>query len=165
MEMNFYILFIAAIVPMLMGFVWYGPLFGNAWMNEMGFTKESLEGQNMIKIFVLSYIFSLLVAFFLQFIVIHQMGLFQTLINEPGFGEETGEAFTYFQDFVAKYGDRFRSFQHGAIHGIMSGMFFVLPILSIIAMFEKKSFKYVAINAGYWIVTLALMGGIICQWL
>jgi hypothetical protein len=32
-------------------------------------------------------------------------------------------------------------------------------------MFEKKSVKYVAINAGYWIVTLAIMGGIICQWL
>ena len=165
MEMNFYILFIAAIVPMFVGFVWYGPIFGNAWMKEMGFTKESLEGQNMVKILILSYIFSLLIAFFMQFIVIHQMGVFQTLINEPGFNEQTGEAFTYFQDFVAKYGDRFRTFQHGAIHGVMSGMFFVLPVLSIIALFEKKSFKYVAINAGYWIVTLALMGGIICQWL
>lgn len=165
MEMNFYILFIAAIVPMIIGFVWYGPLFGNAWMSEMGFTKESLEGQNMVKILVLSYIFSLLLTFFLQFIVIHQMGLFQTLINEPGFKEETGEAFTYFQNFVGTYGDRFRSFQHGAIHGVMSGMFFVLPVLSIIAMFEKKSFKYVTINAGYWIVTLAIMGGMICQWL
>lgn len=150
---------------MIIGFVWYGPLFGNAWMSEMGFTKESLEGQNMLKILVLSYIFSLLLTFFLQFIVIHQMGLFQTLINEPGFKEETGEAFTYFQNFVGTYGDRFRSFQHGAIHGVMSGMFFVLPVLSIIAMFEKKSFKYVTINAGYWIVTLAIMGGMICQWL
>ena len=165
MEMNFYILFIAAIIPMIIGFVWYGPLFGNAWMKEMGFTKESLEGQNMAKIFILSYIFSLLVAFFLQFIVIHQMGVFQTLVNEPGFNEQTGEAFTYFQDFVGKYGDRFRNFQHGVIHGVMSGLFFVLPVLSIIALFEKKSFKYVAINAGYWIVTLAIMGGVICQWL
>ena len=39
-----------------------------------------------------------------------------------------------------------------------------MPILGIQAMFEKKSFKYVAINAGYWIVTLAIMGGIICEW-
>ena len=69
MEMNLYILFIAAIVPMFIGFVWYGPIFGNAWMKEMGFTKESLEGQNMIKILLLSYIFSLLIAFFMQFIV------------------------------------------------------------------------------------------------
>lgn len=165
MEMNFYIFFLAALVPMVIGFVWYGPLFGKAWMSQMGFTEESLEGTNMAKVFILSYIFSLLLAFFLQFIVIHQMGVFQTLINEPGFNEETGTAFAYFQDFIATYGDRFRTFQHGVIHGVMSGLFFVLPILSIIAMFERKSFKYIAINAGYWIVTLAIMGGIICQWL
>jgi hypothetical protein len=165
MEMNFYIFFIAAVIPLLMGFIWYGPLFGNAWMKEMNFTKESLEGQNMIKVFVLSYIFSLLIAFFLQFIVIHQMGTFQTLVNEPGFNEQTGAAFTYFQDFVTTYGTRFRSFKHGVIHGVSAGLFFVLPILSIIAMFEKKSFKYVAINAGYWVLTLAIMGGIICEWL
>ena len=165
MEINIYIIFIAAIIPMLIGFVWYGPLFGNAWMKELNFTKESLEGANMLKIFILSYIFSVLVAFFLQFIVIHQMGVYQTLINEPGFNEQTGEAFTYFQDFVANYGNRFRNFQHGLIHGVMSGLFFVLPVISIIAMFERKSFKYIAINAGYWIITLALMGGVICQWL
>jgi len=44
MEMNFNLLFMAALVPMIIGFVWYGPLFGNAWMKEMGFTKESLTG-------------------------------------------------------------------------------------------------------------------------
>jgi hypothetical protein len=164
MEMNFLILFVAALVPMVIGFVWYGPLFGNAWMQEMNFTKESLAGQNMIKVFVLSYIFSLLVAFFLTFIVIHQMGVMQVLQGEIGFAEETGEAFTFFQNFLGTYGDRFRTFGHGALHGVMSGFIFVLPILSIIAMFERKSVKYIAINSGYWIITLAIMGGIICQW-
>ena len=43
MEMNFYIFFVAAIIPLVIGFFWYGPLFGNAWMKEMGFTKESLQ--------------------------------------------------------------------------------------------------------------------------
>ena len=37
MEMNFNVLFLAALVPMIIGFFWYGPLFGNAWMKEMGF--------------------------------------------------------------------------------------------------------------------------------
>ena len=164
MEMNVIILFIAAIVPMIIGFVWYGPLLGNAWMKEMNFTKESLAGQNMIKVFILSYIFSLLVAFFLQFIVIHQGGVFSTLL-ESGSTELQGDVLVYFEDFMAKYGDNYRTFKHGALHGVMSGLFFVLPILAIIAMFERKSAKYVAINAGYWVVTLAIMGGVICQWL
>lgn len=164
MEMNFLIFFIAALVPLVMGFVWYGPLFGNAWMKEMGFTKESMEGKNMTLTFILCYVFSFFIAFFLLFLVVHQMGVMQTLQGEPGFAEQTGEGFTVFQNFMSTYGDRFRTFGHGALHGVLSGFIFVLPILSIIAMFERKSVKYVAINTGYWIVTLAIMGGIICQW-
>jgi hypothetical protein len=93
------------------------------------------------------------------------MGIFQTLLNEPGVAEKTGETYAYIQDFMTNYGDRFRTFQHGALHGALLGFLTILPVISIIAMFERKSFKYVAINAGYWIVTLALMGGVICQWL
>ena len=85
------------------------------------------------------------------------------LINEPGFNEGTGEAFIYFQNFMATYGDRFRTFGHGALHGTMIGLFVVLPVMGTNALFERKSLKYVAINVGYWIVTLAIMGGILCQ--
>jgi len=46
----------------------------------------------------------------------------------------------------------------------MAGILFALPILATNAMFERKSFKYIAINAGYWIITIGLMGGVISQW-
>ncbi|PQJ77149.1 DUF1761 domain-containing protein [Polaribacter glomeratus] len=163
MEMNFYIFFLAALVPLVIGFVWYGPLFGNAWMKELGFTKESLAGQNRVLTLTLSYVFSLFIAMFLLPATIHQMGVYSSLAGEPGFAESTGEAFTYFQDFLLNYGDRFRTFKHGALHGILSGLFLALPVIAIIAMFERKSLKYIAINAGYWIVTLAIMGGLVCQ--
>lgn len=163
MEINFYIFFLAALVPLVTGFIWYGPLFGNTWMKEMGFTKESLADKNMALTFILSYVFSFLVAFFLQFIVIHQGGVFSTLL-ESGSTELQGETLAYFEDFMAKYGTNYRTFKHGVLHGTMSAVLFVLPILSIIAMFERKTVKYVAINAGYWIITLAIMGGILCEW-
>ncbi|MDB9848337.1 DUF1761 domain-containing protein [Polaribacter sp.] len=165
MEMNFNVLFLAALVPMIIGFVWYGPLFGNAWMKEMGFTKESLAGTNMVKTLIISYVFSFFIASFLMFAVIHQSGVYSTLAGEPGFNEKAGEGFAFFQDFINTFGDRFRTFGHGALHGVITSIFFVLPILSIVALFEKKTVKYVAINAGYWMVTLAIMGGIVCQWL
>lgn len=163
MEMNFYIFFIAALVPMFIGFIWYGPLFGNAWMKEMGFTKESLAGSNMLKTMLLSYVFSLFIAMFLLPATIHQMGVYSTLAGETGFAESTGKAFAYFQEFLTNYGDRFRTFKHGAFHGVLSGLFLAFPVIAIIAMFERKSSKYVAINAGYWILTLAIMGGLVCQ--
>jgi hypothetical protein len=164
MEINFLVFFVAAFVPLVVGFIWYGPLFGNAWMNQMGFTKESLKEANMTFTFLLSYAFSFLIAMTLQAIVVHQMGVYSTLAGEPDFMEETGAAFTYFQDFMTLYGNRFRTFKHGVLHGALVGVFLVLPILGIQAMFERKKVKYVAINAGYWILTLALMGGIVCYW-
>jgi hypothetical protein len=164
MELNYYIFFLAALIPLIIGFVWYGPIFGTAWMKEMSFTKESLAGKNMTLTFILSYVFSFLIAFFLIPATIHQMGVYSTLAGEPGFTENTGGAFTYFQEFMANYGDRFRTFKHGAFHGVLTGAFLVLPIIAINAMFERKGVKYIAINAGYWIVCLALMGGLICQY-
>ena len=46
----------------------------------------------------------------------------------------------------------------------MSGVFFVLPILGINAMFERKGWKYILINTGYWVVTLGIMGAIVSGW-
>ncbi|MFY0631885.1 MAG: DUF1761 domain-containing protein [Flavobacteriaceae bacterium] len=164
MEINYLYIAIAALVPLVMGFLWYGPmLFQNAWMKQMGFTKESMQGGNMAVIFLLCYVFSFLAAFFLQFIVIHQSGVFSTIL-ESGSTELQGDALAYFEDFMSKYGSNYRTFKHGALHGVIAGLFFILPVLATQAMFERKTVKYVAINAGYWIVTFALMGGIICQW-
>jgi len=57
MEFNFLTTAIAALIPLIMGFIWYGPmLFQKAWMKEMGFTEESLKGGNMALIFGLSYV-------------------------------------------------------------------------------------------------------------
>ena len=163
-EFNFKIIAIAALVPLVMGFLWYGPmLFKNAWMKEVGFTDDSMKGANMALIFGLSYVFSFFIGFALDQIVIHQFGAQSTLFDS-GFVEGTGEGYAYFQDFMSAYGDRFRTFKHGVLHGALTGLFLALPIMGTNALFERKSFKYVAINVGYWTVTLALMGGILCQY-
>jgi hypothetical protein len=165
MKINFLICAIAALVPLITGFIWYGPLFKNAWMKEMNFTEESLKGANMPVIFLVSYVLGFMIALGLLPAVVHQMGIFSTLAGEPGFSDQTGEAFTTFSSLMETYGDRFRTFKHGLLHGGLTGFFIATPILAIQAMFERKSFKYIAINAGYWIITLAIMGGIVCQWI
>lgn len=165
MGTNYLAILGAALIPMSIGFFWYGPaLFQNTWMKEANVTPEAIKNGNMILIFGLSFFFSLLLAFSLQMLVIHQWGVFSTLAGEPGFSQQTGEGFTIFSSIMERYGTRFRTFKHGVLHGILSGVFIVLPILGTKALFERKSFKYIAINVGYWIVTLALMGGVICQW-
>jgi hypothetical protein len=156
---------LAALAPLVMGFIYYHPkVFGTKWMNLCGLTKEKLEGANMIVIFGTSYALSFILSFFLFTLVIHQTDLYSTLINEPGFGEEGSAIMNYINEFMANYGDRFRTFKHGALHGGLIGGFVALPIILTNALFERKGFKYGFLNAGYWIITLALMGGILCQW-
>ncbi len=165
MGTNYIAILGAAFIPMIMGFIWYGPmLFQKQWMKEMNFTQKDVEGGNMLLIFGLSFVFSLLIAFFMQFLVIHQFGVYQTLAGEPEFTKQAGGGYAYFQEFMSNFGDRFRTFKHGVLHGAITGLFFILPIIGTKSLFERKSFKYVAINVGYWVITLALMGGIICQW-
>ena len=37
---NWYAIIAATLVGFAVGFVWYGPLFGKAWMKEIGLTEE-----------------------------------------------------------------------------------------------------------------------------
>jgi len=65
-EAGFHINFLAVIVSTLLAFVlgglWYGPLFGNAWMKENNFSEEGLKKANMAKIFGATFILNIVIA-------------------------------------------------------------------------------------------------------
>jgi hypothetical protein len=158
------IIALAALIPMIIGFVWYHPiLFGKAWMRVSGVSEEKIkESHRMWVTFLFTYIFSFFISFALQFIVIHQYHVYSILANEPGLHDPKTEIGMLVANFMEKYGHNFRTFKHGALHGTIAGFTIALPILAINSMFEKKGFKYIAINAGYWIVTMAIVGGVVC---
>ncbi|MBX2926723.1 MAG: DUF1761 domain-containing protein [Saprospiraceae bacterium] len=166
MQFNFVFIFVAALIPLLVGGLWYHPkVFGTAWAKAAGVTDEQLKSANMLLIFGLTYVLGIFAALALSGMVIHQAHIYSVLMNEPGLNEAGSELNTYVTDFMAKYGDRFRTFKHGAFHGVLAGIMFALPILGINALFDRKGFKYIAINTGFWIVSLALMGGVLCAYL
>ncbi|MBL7881137.1 MAG: DUF1761 domain-containing protein, partial [Chryseobacterium gambrini] len=73
-QINYWAVFAAALVPLIMGFIWYHPkVFGKAWMKEVGLTEEKMKG-SMIGVFIFSIMLSALMALFLQFVTIHQFG-------------------------------------------------------------------------------------------
>ncbi|WP_415060531.1 DUF1761 domain-containing protein [Flavobacterium sp.] len=158
--MNFYAILVAAISTLLVGFVWYGPLFGKAWMAETGFTEEELKKGSMVKIFGLTFVFSLFLAMIMQVLCIHQFGPLG-LIGGPDFIETAKPSYAA---FMADYGNAFRTYKHGALHGFMSGLFLALPLVAINGLFERKSWKYIFIHAGYWTVVMTIMGAIVCGW-
>lgn len=49
MPVNYLAVFVAAISSMVVGSIWYGPLFGKMFMQESGMDKWSKEKQNEMK--------------------------------------------------------------------------------------------------------------------
>lgn len=163
MEMNFKIILLAALVPLIVGFVWYNPkVLGNIWMRESGMTMEKTKGMNMGLVFGLVFLCSFFMAFTIQFLVIHQFGALSLLSTHPGFEDPNSEAAQMLKNFMALVGNDYRTFKHGAFHGTLTGLFFATPIVAVNALFERRSFKYIAIHSGYWIISIALMGGVLC---
>jgi len=159
MQINYFTFLVAAIVTLVVGFVWYHPkVFGTIWMKENNFTQEELRKGNMLKIFGFTYLFSVMIAMTLASLTIHQSGALG-MVGGPLLVESAKPSF---HAFMADYGTAYRTFKHGALHGFMSGLFFAFPVIGINGLFERKSWKYIFVHAGFWMLTLALMGGIIC---
>ncbi|MEN3323789.1 DUF1761 domain-containing protein [Mariniflexile soesokkakense] len=157
--LNLGAILVAAVSALVVGFIWYHPkVFGNAWMQAAEMTEEKMKGANMAKIFGLALFFAFLLATALPGIVVHQMGALSLV------GGNSASALPSYEAFMLDYSESFRTFRHGLFHGVLTGVFIALPILGTNALFERKSAKYILINAGYWIVTLGLMGGIIGAW-
>lgn len=159
MELNFLAIFVAALTTLVVGFFWYSNmLFGKAWQRESGLTDDKLRGGNLAIIYGLTFVFSFLIAFSMQSITIHQFAAVGMVGGDPTTAKQS------YTDFMNDYGTAFRTFKHGALHGTILAVMFVFPLIAINGMFERKSWKYIFINAGYWVVSLAIMGGIVCGW-
>ena len=116
-----------------MGFIYYHKaLFGKAWMDSIGMTEEKAKEANMPVVFGISLVMAFFIAFFL-------------LNFNNGPGQEGG----------------FDTFKHGAFHGVFITIVLVMPIFITNGLFEQKSWKNMLINILYWMITLAIMGGIV----
>jgi len=142
MDINYLAMVVAAIIPLFTGFIWYHPkVMGTAWMKESGMTEEKAKSMNPGKTYGLAVVFAFLAAFF----------LWGQVMFGGGGGEIHGA-------------EPYMTFKHGAFHGALISVMIVLPVFATNALFEQKSFKYVAINVGYWVVTFALMSGLLNAW-
>lgn len=128
-NINWWSVLVAAISTFLVGGIWYGPIFGPAWMSEFGYSEEDLKNRSIPRTFGLS----LLLAFFAAFIL------------EMFIGAEAGLMF-------------------GMMAGFLAGIGWVASFLGILYLFEMRSIKAFAINGGYCVISLTLMGLILGVW-
>lgn len=132
-KINWLSLLLASLTPITIGFIYYKVIFRNTWLDLIGIADEKRRNRILIIISTLSIIFSFLLSFFfLNF-------------NNSGINQE---------------GD-FDTFLHGAWHGIFVAITVLAPVIVTNGLFGRKLWKNMLINILYWIITLALMGGIL----
>lgn len=80
-EINYLAVLVAAIAVFMLGALWYGPLFGKAWLAAQTVTEEELKatGESMAKVMGLNFAGYVVMAL--------TMGLFVWHLNPPGLAE------------------------------------------------------------------------------
>ena len=65
-EINFWPILVATLINFLLGFLWYGPIFGKPWKSHTGLSDDDLKNGSMVMIFgpaiVLTFIMGLVLA-------------------------------------------------------------------------------------------------------
>lgn len=158
---NMFVLLGCAFIPFFIAYIWFHPKVfgGDNWKEIAGLTEK----QAAITVSPLKLGLSVLLNFFLAFgvycLTVHASGVFGLVAgNEELLKTGTTAA------FLAEHGQNHTTFGHGMVHSLQSFICFVLPILGYAVIFERKSTKYLLVYTGFWLVSLALMAGVISQW-
>lgn len=128
---NYLAVLIAAIASMIVGFLWYGPIFGKTWTAFMGMDPKKMTDEmkkGMMKGYLVAFIAALVMAYVLAHVIAYTLA---TSIMDAVFA-----AFWTWLGFIA-------------------------TVLIGIVLWEKRPVKLYLINASYYLVTLIVMAIII----
>lgn len=128
----------AASAAVAIGGVWYSPLLlGDIWVAEAGVTEAPIRAGDRAKTFAIALAALLVMSYGLAILI--------------GPASEVADGF-------------YSPSQQGAFHGFLTACGWTLSALVVVGRFERRSWKYLAVNGGYWIVAMTAMGGILGAW-
>ena len=162
MPTNSYMFLIAGLIPMIIGAIYYNDMvFGKTLSGINDVTDPKMKKGHHPSVYLITYIFCCMIAMTLMGMCIHQTHIYQLLM--PEVAESGSDLTVVYNDLMSNYGTRFRTFGHGALHGAITSVFFVVPLIGVLALFESRGWKYILIHGLYWMISLILMGGLLCK--
>jgi hypothetical protein len=135
---NYLAVFVASITSMVIGFLWYGPVFGKLWIKLSGFSKEDVEKakkKGMAKEYILMFAGS----FVMSYVLAHSLVFASAYLKASGVSS-------------------------GLMTGFWNWLGFVAPVTLGAVLWEGKSWKLWILNNGYYLVTLSVMGLVLSTW-
>ncbi|KYG78277.1 MULTISPECIES: DUF1761 domain-containing protein [Roseivirga] len=133
---NWIAVLVAAVAFFALGAIWYGPVFGKAWQKGVGLSDDEMKNANMGKLFGSAFVFALIIS----------VGM---AIFFFGFGTDPENP----MDATM-----------GAMYGLMTGIFFILPSTCMNYLFARKSASLMLIDSFYHIIAYTIVGIILGAW-
>ena len=135
---SYWAVLIAAAASMVLGFLWYGPIFGKQWLRLTGMTEAQVneaKGKDMTLSYVLMAVGSLLMAYVLSHALVFATSYFLT-----------------------------SGISAGLTVGFWNWLGFIAPVTLGAVLWEGKSWHLWLLNNGYYLLTLLVMGAILAGW-
>ena len=134
-DVNIWAILLAVAANMVLGFLWYGaPLFGNAWMKMNGLTKKDTQSNSGLPMLAM-FLLAILQAFVLRHFIVYSQAFYPT----------------------------YSAVSVGFLTGLWAWLGIAAPVLGANYMFAQRRKKLLLIDAGYYLVTLPLMGIILAR--
>lgn len=131
---NWLAVFIAALASISLGAIWYGLLFRNAWLRAVGLTAQEIRSGYLIKVIGSSLIMGLVVS--------------------------TGMAVLLESYWISAE----KNIAAGASLGVLCGIFFLFPSISMSYILARRPISLVLIDAFFYLLAYTCIGVIVGAW-
>lgn len=141
-EINYWAVAVSGVAAMILGGLWYGPLFGNLWVRGQGWDPNNREQMDKMKkgagpAYAQMFVLALVQAFVLA----HVLWAFDAALT-----------------------NKMSALAAGIQGGFYMWLGLVLPVKYGDKLWGGKRFVYVAIDLGYYLALLMVMGIILSYW-
>lgn len=132
-QVNYLAVLASGVVMMILGYLWYGPLFGKPWLKLMGISKTSMQGKGseMAKNYGLMFLSALILSYVFNHVLL-------------AFGAN--------------------SISQALQGALWTWLGFIATTMFAGVLWTKKPVKLYAIDAGYYLVGLAIVGIVLVLW-
>lgn len=136
-EVNYFAILASAALAVVVGGLWYGPIFGKMWMGMVGITPESMKTMKMtpVQAMVGGFVGALLTAFVLS----------HHLVFAGAYLGLTGVELALMSAFWIWLG-------------------FYVPVTAGSLLWEGKTWKLFVLNASYYLVVLIINALLLALW-
>lgn len=137
-DVNYWAILVGGVLSIVIGGLWFGPLFGKQWMALVGITPESMKSMKMTPIQAMAG--GLVVGLFTAFVLAHHMVFAGAYLGTSGYELALMSAFWVWLGFF-------------------------VPVNIGVVLWEGKSWKLFFLTTSYFLVNLAVSALVLAYWL